>query len=492
MLTHDLYVNAERRGSQAAVVCDDERLTYAELLDRVERLAHGLTAIGIGAGDPVAILLRNSPAFIVSFLATTGLGAIAVPLNSQFKEDELEFYFRNSGVRAIIADEPGIAVAHRIAERWDGGVPLIATAALDRLVAEHSGERLPARAAGEDFVFMYSSGSTGRPKRVPRTHGQCWAEAESYCASIGIGSGDRLFCAIPLFHTYGMGACLTTSMRAGATLVLMADPNPFILNRGRALDLIQRHRVTLFPGVPFNFRLLAEAPEQADLSSLRACFSAGTALPHDAFRGFYERYGIAVRQLYGSTETGVMTINLDADPVATAASVGTSVPGVQLVAVDVSRRPVSAGEAGELAVRGPAVARGYADADELSRESFHDGFYFTGDLGHVDAQGRVFLTGRKKRFIEVRGHKVDPVEVEDVLTAHPNVREAVVVGVKGAVEGEEIVKAAVVAANGCEQRELIAFCQQRLANFKVPQIVEFRDEIPKSPLGKILRKYLVQ
>src|SRR3954454_16296000 len=496
MLTDDLYANAEAHGSQAELVYGDERLTWAEVLDQVERLAQGFTASGIEAGDPVALLAPNSPAFVVSFLAITGMGAVVVPLNSQFKPDELGFYFRNSRVRAVIADEAGIAASEHVVER---GVQLISTGrgggrplSSPRLTAEHPGEPLRARAPSEDYVYQYSSGSTGRPKRVARTHGQCWAEAESYRVSIGVTAHDRLFCAVPLFHTYGMGNCLITSVRTGATLVIMEDPNPFILNRGRALRLLERHRATIFPGVPFNFRLLAEAAETADLSSLRACFSAGTALPREAFRGFHERYGIAVRQLYGSTETGVMTINLDPDPVATSASVGTPVPGVEVAIVDDAGVPVAAGVDGEVAVRGPAIARGYADADEVSRAAFRDGRYFTGDVGRVDAEGRVFITGRKKLFIEVAGHKVDPVEVQDVLEAHPKIREAVVVGVKGKVEGEEIVKAAIVPVDGCEQREVIAFCQQRLANFKVPQIVEFRDEIPKSPLGKTLRKYLVQ
>jgi len=187
-----------------------------------------------------------------------------------------------------------------------------------------------------------------------------------------------------------------------------------------------------------------------------------------------------------------MTINVDPDPVATSASVGTAVPGVEIVALGDSGDRVAAGEEGELAVRGPAVARGYAGMDELSRESFRDGWYFTGDLGRIDAEGRVFITGRKKLFIEVAGHKVDPIEVEDVLAAHPNVREAVVVGIHGRVAGEEVVKAAIVPDGDCEPREVIAFCQARLANFKVPQIVELREEIPKSPLGKILRKYLIE
>jgi long-chain acyl-CoA synthetase len=500
MLIEDLYAHAQARGEETALVFGEERVSYAELLDRVERLAQGLTAQGIGAGDAVALLLPNSPAFIVSFYAITGMGAVVVPLNPLFKQDELDFCFRNSGVRAVIGETSAIAVSQRIVEQWDDSVRLITTAAardgalsLDGLVEEHQGTRLAPRAADEDFVYQYSSGSTGRPKRVARTHGQCWAEADSYMVSMEITPSDRLFCAIPLFHTYGMGNCLTTFLRAGSTLVIMEEPNPFILNRGRALELLERHRVTIFPGVPFNFRLLAEVEDDPpDLSSLRLCFSAGTALPEPAFRGFLDRYGVAVRQLYGSTETGVMTINMDPDPVATSASVGTPAPGVRVMVTDDEGSPLPQGDEGEVAVSGPAITRGYADMEELTQETFREGSYFTGDLGRIDAEGRLFITGRKKLFIEVAGHKVDPVEVEDVLVAHPKVREAVVVGVQGRVEGEEIVKAAIVADDGCEQRELIAYCQERLANFKVPQIVEFHEEIPRSPLGKILRKYLIE
>jgi long-chain acyl-CoA synthetase len=499
MLTEDLYAHAESDGVRTALVYGDERMSYAELLERVERLAEGLAQSGIAPGDPVALLLPNSTAFVTSFLAITGLGAVAVPLNQQFKQDELEFYFRTSGVRAVIADGPAIALSERVIAAGDGDVRLIATAgtgrealSLDRLIEDHAGVRLGARAAGEDFVFMYSSGSTGRPKRVARTHGQCWAEADSYAKTMDIKADDRVFCAIPLFHTYGLGNCLTTCVRTGSTLVIMEEPNPFVLHRGRALDLLERHRVTLFPGVPYNFRLLAEAPDVAGLSSLRLCFSAGTALPRPAFVGFLERFGIAVRQLWGSTEAGVMTINVDPDPVATSASVGTPAAGVEVRVIDDDGLPVGAGEDGELAVRGPSITRAYADMEDVTRETFRDGWYFTGDLGRIDAAGRVYITGRKKLFIEVAGHKVDPIEVEDVLAAHPNVREAVVVGVPGRVAGEEVVKAAIVPDGDCQPRELIAFCQARLANFKVPQIVELREEIPKSPLGKILRKYLIE
>jgi long-chain acyl-CoA synthetase len=240
MLTEDLYAHAEERGDQTAVVYGDERLSYAELLERVERLAEGLAASGIEAGDPVALLLPNSTAFVVSFLAITGLGAVAVALNPQFKQEELGFYFRTSRVRAAIGDEAGTAVAERIVDGWDDSVRLVTTApgrgralSFEQLIEHHAGTRLDARKADEDFLYLYSSGSTGRPKRVARTHGQCWAEADSYMQTMAITPEDRLFCAIPLFHTYGLGNCLTTMARSGSTLVIMRDPNPFVLNRGR-------------------------------------------------------------------------------------------------------------------------------------------------------------------------------------------------------------------------------------------------------------------
>ena len=278
-----------------------------------------------------------------------------------------------------------------------------------------------------------------------------------------------------------MGCCLIAAVRNGATLVFLDDSHPFVLSRRRALDLLEGEAVTVFPGVPFTFRLLAEAPGEADLSALRLCFSAGTALPRPTFDAFAVRFGVPIRQLYGSTETGTLTVNLDDDPAASFASVGKPVGEVRVEIRDDD----------EIAVSSPAMTQGYLGLDELNRHVFRDGWYLTGDLGRIDDEGRLFVSGRKKLLIEVAGHKVDPIEVEDVVASHPKVREAVVVAVAGGTGGEETVKAVVVAGDGCGEQEVIEFCRARLANFKVPRVVEFRDEIPKSPLGKILRKYLV-
>jgi long-chain acyl-CoA synthetase len=498
MMMRYLYEHAEVRPDHLAVIYRDERIGFAELVERIERLAAGLADRGIAPGDAVALLLPNDPTFVVSWHAVTALGAIVVPVNPAFKQDELEFTFRSCDVKAVISDERAAGVCERIVSGFDRPVEVIPTTAahgqsltLDMLIEGSAPARLEARSPDEVYLYQFSSGSTGRPKRVPRTHAQCVAEGELYNDTFGRDPEDKVFCAIPMFHTYGMGACLFWSATSGVTMVILEDPNPFLLRRHRALELIEQEHPTVFPGVPYNFRLMADAPAGADLSSLRLLFSAGTALPRSSFEAFGERFGLLVRQLYGSTEAGLMTVNLDPDPVATFESVGTPAGDVEVRIIDEDEDELPAGEEGEVVVRSPAMTNGYSDMEELNREAFRDGYFHTGDLGRLDDEGRLYLTGRKKLLIEVGGYKVDPIEVQDVVVAHPKVREAVVVGAEGSVEGEELVKAVVVPDEDVDDRELVEFCRERLANFKVPQIVEFREEIPKSPLGKVLRKYLV-
>jgi long-chain acyl-CoA synthetase len=426
------------------------------------------------------------PAFVIGFLAVLRAGGVVVPLNPHFKEAELEFHFRECGVRAVITDSDGAPACAGVAARLEA--PPEVFPSIEPLV-EDAGAPPAQPAADDDAVFQYSSGSTGRPKRVPRTHRHLRAEADAYVAAIGLGPEDSIFCTIALFHTYGMGCCLLAAVRAGATLVVFDNPNPFVLQRGRALALLERERATVFPGVPFTFRVLAEASEEADLSSLRLCFSAAAALPRSTFKAFHERFDVPVRQLYGCTEAGCVTVNVDEDPHATAASVGTPLNGVELRVVDEAGEPVEEGHIGDVLIRSVAMTPGYAG--EQNGHAFADGWFASGDRGRIDQDGRLFLTGRVKRLIDVRGDKVDPVEVEDVLAVHPKVADVVVVGVESEVPGEETVKAVVVPAGDAHERELIRYCRERLADYKVPSRVEFLDEIPTGPGGKVLRKYLL-
>jgi long-chain acyl-CoA synthetase len=474
--------------NQPALVYGDERVSYSELREQVERVAGALAARGLGDGAPVALVLPNVPAFVVAFLGILRAGAVAVPLNPHFKEAELEFHFRECGVRAVITDSEGAPGCQSVAARLDHAPEVFAS--IEPLL-EEGGTPPPLPSPDDDAVFQYSSGSTGRPKRAPRTHRHLRAEADAYVAAIGLSPDDSVFCTIALFHTYGMGCCLLAAVRAGAALVVFDNPNPFVLQRGRALELRERERATVFPGVPFTFRMLAEAPEEADLSSLRLCFSAAAALPRSTFNAFKDRFGVPVRQLYGCTEAGCVTVNVDEDPVGTAASVGIPLEGVELRIVDEAGAPVEEGRIGDVLIRSTAMTPGYADAAEHSADAFRDGWFASGDRGRIDERGRLFLTGRVKRLIDVRGDKVDPVEVEDVLAVHPKVAEVVVIGVESEVPGEETVKAVVVPAGDPQERELIRYCRERLADYKVPSKVEFREEIPTGPGGKVQRSALL-
>ena len=497
-LAQMLYDTAARHPERPAIVFGDATASWAELVDSVERLVHGLASLGIGRGDRVALVHPNSPEFVTSFFAVTALGATVVPLNPQFAESELAYYFAHCDVGAIITDGSHVAACEAICAGQARKAAVIATdgaagsaVGFHELVAASGAGAVPLAVQAADAVYQYSSGSTGRPKRAPRTQEQCWWEAVDFVETTGLCAEDRIFCAIPLFHTHGQGNCLLAAACSGAALVILEDPNPFIVKRYRALEVLSQQRPTVFPGVPFVFRLLAETTDAADLSSLRLCFSAGGPLPASTFDAFQARFGVPVRQLYGCTEAGSITINLDADPTATALSVGRPIERVCIRIVDDARHPVPPGVVGEVAVGSPALTNGYHDMPEHNREVFRDGFFYTGDLGRLDGEGRLWITGRKKLFISVAGNKVDPVEVEDVLASHPGVREAVVVGIPGKVAGEETVKAVIVPAEPLREQELIDLCRERLALFKVPRIVEFREEIPKSPLGKVLRKYLL-
>jgi len=468
--------------AEGGLVHGDKRMGWSELRERADRLAQGLASLGLGPGDPVALVLPNVPAFAISFFAIARLGGVVVPLNPQFKEAEFDFHFDEAGVKAII-------------RQGDAGAEVVRdgkSASLERLMEGQSGTVEDAGEPNAEAVYQYSSGSTGRPKRVARTHQQLRVEADSIVATAAIVPDDVVFCTIPLFHTYGLGCCLLAAVRAGATLVLAEDAHPFVLKRDRVLGELERERATILPAVPFTFRLFAEAPGSADLSSLRLCISAATALPRSTFVAFERKFRVPIRQMYGCTEAGAVTLNLDEDPGATVTSAGRPLQGVEVSIVDDEGAELDIGRNGEVVIRSPAMTAGYAGKDDLNASAFREIGYFSGDRGRLDPEGRLFITGRKKLLIDGKGDKVDPIEVEDVLAVHPKVSEVVVVGVASDVAGEELIKAVVVPRRECQERELIRYCRERLADYKVPQVVEFREEIPRNAAGKVLRKYLLE
>ncbi len=490
MLIQLLERNAERFPDDTALTYGAESITHSELLSRVQRSVDGLGSLGIGAGDAVALFLDSTPAFVVSFFAIAARRAICVPLNPKCKEEELRFYFRDAGVRCVISEEHRLGLcAKATADLPKNGRPTM-TAPKDLDTASLAGKReydlnsaLGDVSLDDKVTFLYSSGSTGKAKRIPRTNLQYWWEIEHTTSEMELGRTDTILCAIPLFHNYGLVNCMLAAAGTGARLILLEAP--FILRRRQALELLEKERVTVFPGVPYLFRRLIESSAKADLSSLRLCLSAGTALSRHLFEGFYEKFRIPIRQHYGCSELGGISLNLDSDPRPSAESVGHAMRGIRIKIVDEGGNELPACNAGEIAVASRAMTRGYSNMDELNRIAFRGGYFFTGDLGYLDENGHLYITGRKRLLIEVAGNKVNPVEVEEVLRRHRFVREVVVASATHPESGEPISEARVIVHQPCDERDLISFCEERLANFKVPSRIKFCDEIPKGAIGTI-------
>ena len=495
MLAGLIEENAARFGPNEALIYGDDRLTHGELAERVGRLAGGLASTGVRPGDNVLVILPNVAEFVIGFFALARLGAAAVVLDAQSKEHELSNALRDCRPTAAITDRQGGGACLALAEQLDVSVTVVSTddtpssaVSLHSLIERSDPLTSPLPEEDELLLYQYSSGSTGRPKRVGRTQGQLLAEARMVPRTLGLGPDDAVLCSIPLFHAYGLGDCMLTAMGCGGRLVLQPNPAPFRFRRQRTLELIEEEQVTLFPAVPFMIDLLESA--QGQVGRVWGFGSAPPPAPRSP------------KSSPGGSSTG------SASPLAscTAApsrprsrSISTRTlcrrqarwvrwyDGVEIVVQDENGAPLPEGEVGTVAVRSPVAAEGYFGAVGGDGTTFRAGWIYPGDLGKLDAEGRLTLAGRTKIFIDVVGHKVDPIEVEDVLVEHPAVEEVVVVG---SLEGgqSEVVKAAVVANAPCSERELIHFCAERLAAFKVPRVIEFRESIPRSSIGKVLRK----
>jgi long-chain acyl-CoA synthetase len=493
--------HARNTPDQIAIIDAETRLTYSELDTRVARMAARLEAGGVKAGDVVATLLPNSWEMIVVLVASLRRGAVVLPMNPQYKESEIESTIAGARPKAIFVSSTQVSIVEEVLARIDGdavmcvGVPdgrgfwfsyeSSSSSPEVSLEADATVDALPEFDGSEPALWLYSSGSTGGSKKISRSRVQLAAEALAFHKTARTRADDVFLCAVPLSHAHGFSNGLVAATYVGATLVVHDR-----FDRRRFFKSVECDRVTIVPGSPFMFKILAETKmdREPDLGSIRLCFTAGAPLTHGTYMACRERFGISIRQLYGSTETGAVSLNLSDDIDASWDSVGAPLAGVEIGAFDEDGRLLPAGEEGAIGITSPAMFDGY-ESDELNATALKGGRLFLGDRGRVDIDGRVYLTGRDTLFINLAGNKVDPAELEALLSKHPKVVESVALGTtqRG---GNEVVKVVVVSNEPCEAGELLEFCRGRIADFKLPRIIEFRDEIPRNPLGKVLRKYL--
>ncbi|MBE9229577.1 acyl--CoA ligase [Phormidium sp. LEGE 05292] len=490
---------------KTAIAYDKLRISYQELYTYITDLSIHLSKIGIAQGGCVALILPNSPEFAIAFYATAKLNAIALPINPLLKENELNYYITDSNASAIVTNNDGAEISRRILSKIDKKIELIVlddtdllTKELDNLIITESTSTFTG-----DVLYQYSSGSTGKPKRVCRTQNNLYHEFKNFTETTNITTTDNILCVVPLYHAHGLGNCLLAATCNGATLVILEQVShqgkaievPFAFRCFRVLELIEKEKISILPAVPYIFNTLAETPNDAqfDVSTLRLCFSAGNFLSKEIFDKFLQRFGIPVRQLYGCTEAGSVAINLDEDLKNTYDSVGCPLKNIEIKIIDDAGKEFPTGSIGEIVIKSEALTQGYSNKPELNQQVFKDGSFFTGDLGKKDEAGRIYITGRKQIFIDTGGNKVDPLEIENILMTHHQVKEAVVVGIKGLYAGE-VIKAVIVPQNRniCDEKDILSYCRSKLADFKVPKFIEVRDEIPKSTLGKVLRKNLIE
>jgi long-chain acyl-CoA synthetase len=506
MLTQLLRKAVEADPVKTAIVYGNERVSYKELERRVNGFACGLRKLGIGKGDSVVAVLHNCPEFIVAFLACARLQAVFLPLNPLYTRAELERFIADAHGRVIVCSGPVVIPCREIARNAALNIPVVAVgnATADVLpfasLSAQSDFDVSGRPYSGGALYLYTSGSTETYKRVCCTQENLFFEACNFVETMKLNVADTILCTIPLYHSYGIGNCLLDAIYLGATLVILEPASlngdsrdtPFIHRCHRVAELIRDEHVRFYPGVPYQFAVLSALSTDfpIDLSSVRLLVSSGDFLRRQTYERFLSRFGKPIRSLYGSTEAGSISIDTDPAERIQFGSLGLPLKNVCVEIRDPNGRPLPEGQDGEIWVKSPCIPPGgYDNRPDLTAQIFRDGFYNTGDIGRKDSRGHLVMTGRKQKFVDVGGQKVDVGEVEEVVLSHPRVREVAVLGVEIRGLGT-VIKAVVVADDACNQANLLSHCRERLAAFKIPRLIEFVETLPRSSVGKVLKAQL--
>ena len=496
-----------RYASPGKPLCHSQHttLTYEQVDEGSGRVAAALLDLGLRPGDRVAVQLPNLPEFLLCYFGILKAGLIMVPLNPLLKGREIAYHLRDSGSRILIAFSMLAGEAIKGAEEAGGTevyvvgppghdltpdqMPAGTKAFTDLLDAEDTGEIAPTN-ADDTAVVLYTSGTTGNPKGAELTHFQLYMNCTVSGDLFGIEPDDVSLAVLPLFHVFGLSSVLNVAVRFAGTLALVPR-----FEVAPVLDAIEKHRCTIFSGVPtMYFALLHADTADRDLSALRVGCSGGAPIPGEVIRAFEEKFpGVVILEGYGLSESAsTTTFNISAEQ-RKVGSIGKPVWGVQTRVVDDADRTLPPGpeHVGEIVIRGHNMMKGYWNNPEATAEVFRDGWFHTGDLGYADEDGYFYIVDRKKDLVIRGGFNVYPREVEEVLYTHPAIAEAAVIGRADERLGEEVVAyVALKAGAQADEQDVIAFCKERMAPYKYPREVKFLSALPVGPTGKILKKEL--
>jgi long-chain acyl-CoA synthetase len=525
-----LEESARKNPDSDCTIFKGARITFAEMDALTDRLAAGLADLGVKKGDPVGIFMPNTPQFVMAFYAIIKAGGVVVATNPLYTPRELEHQMKDSGVKIMLVmsnfynmvksvqPKTGIKtlVVTNMKETLPGLTSLLFTLFMEKkggfrvdlgegdiwmqdLIAKYTPEDRPKLEieADDTALFQYSGGTTGISKAAVATHRNLVANTLQIRAMItDFDEGNEVtLMAIPMFHVYGMVAGMSFSIATGTAMVMI--PNPRDL--GDVLGSIDKYRPTIYPGVPAMYNAINVHPDvlagKYDLSSIKACISGSAPLMRETKDTFEALTGGKLVEGYGLSEAPTATHTNPLVSEARIGSIGLPLPDIdcRIVSLDDGETDLAVGEVGELVIKSPNVMKGYHNMPTETANTLRDGWLYTGDIARMDEDGFFYIVDRKKELIKPGGYQVWPREVEEVISEHPKVLEVGVAGIPHARRGETV-KAWVALKEGetSSVDEIRAWCKENLAAYKVPTDVEFRDELPKTTVGKVLRRELVR
>ncbi len=506
-----------------ALIFEGSKISYRSLDALVDACAAGLHKLGVGKGDRVALLLPNCPHTVISFYAIFRLGAIAVPINPLYQEREIAKQIDDAGAGILITLDLFSGRAQAVMGRSPGSICVVGAVsdylrALKKMLYpllkpkeggaarhERSCETVvfhdfmlqqapPATeiAPGDIAILQYTGGTTGLSKGAELTHGNIVSNTAQMSAWYYIiRRGREVFLTVlPLFHTYGIAVCMNLSIATASSMVLIPRFAP-----RDVLKAVKDYRVTFFPGIPGIYAALNNCRDidKWDISSVRYCVSGSAPLPVQVLKDFERRTGGIILEGYGLTEASPVTHSNPVHRERKAGSIGLPLADTDCKIVDLTdgSYEVAVGEAGELCIKGPQVMKGYWHNPDETAQALRDGWLYTGDIARMDTDGYFYIVERKKDMIISEGFNVYPNEIDEVVLTHPGVADAAAVGVPDSLRGEKVVLFVVLKeGKQLSQDELLAFCRERLAKYKVPKKIIIRNELPKTAVGKVLRRTL--
>ena len=483
-----------------------KQTSYGEFDGAVARFAYALQEHGVKRGDHVALLVGNTPHFLVTMYAAWRIGAVVVPVNPIYTANEIAYIVQNSDATVMVALDQLFPLFQQrqvlfpkvetlIVCETDGASTKQCTQLEDRAYFFNDLMKMDGAVTelvdvdkDETAVILYTSGTSGQPKGAMLTHENVYSNARDIGVYLKMIPEDRVIATLPIFHVFALTVVVNAPLLKGATIILVPKFSP-----KEIFCIIREEKATVFAGVPtmYNFLYQYEEGTKEDYESIRLSISGGASLPVALLHNFEKKFDTRISEGYGLSEASPVTCFNPIDRERVPGSIGLSIVNVENKVVDHAGNEVPKGEVGELIVRGPNVMKGYYKMPEETAIALRDGWLYTGDMAREDEDGYFYIVDRKKDMIIVGGFNVYPREVEEVLYEHPEVVECAVIGVPDEDFGEQV-QAYVVVKQGSDlnEEDLLAYCQQHLVKYKVPSVIHFSEELPKNATGKILRRSL--